>query len=155
MILKEQPKPRVHRILAHSYLFYLMALFLGLLLSFIFPIKVFDNLILNFSGFLFLCLFLFSYLILWAQLSSRKFKKENVTKESFMQGPYRFTRNPTTLGLFFSLISFGIIINSIFVILFSLISFLISVLFFFKKEEQLLEKKYGQAYLEYKNKVKF
>jgi protein-S-isoprenylcysteine O-methyltransferase Ste14 len=128
-------------------------LFLGLFFSFIFPIKVFDNLILNFSGFLFL--FLFSYLILWAQLSSRKFKKENVTKESFMQGPYRFTRNPTTLGLFFSLISFGIIINSIFVILFSLISFLISVLFFFKKEEQLLEKKYGQAYLEYKNKVKF
>ncbi|MFH1608542.1 MAG: methyltransferase [Patescibacteria group bacterium] len=72
-----------------------------------------------------------------------------------MEGPYRYTRNPTIIGLFFSILSFGIIINSPFIILFSFIAFLISNLVFTKKEEALLESKYGASYLKYKKIVKF
>jgi protein-S-isoprenylcysteine O-methyltransferase Ste14 len=47
------------------------------------------------------------------------------------------------------------LVNSFFVVLFALIAFFVSRLFFIKKEEQLLEKKYGAPYLEYKKTVKF
>ena len=150
---KQKARLGVHRVLADSYTVYLLAFVLGLFFSAGWPIKIFQNdLLVNVSA---VILFLSSFLILWAQRSSKKFNKEDLTKESFENGPYRFTRNPTNLGLFLSIVSFGIIINSFFVVLFSLIAFFISRLVFIKKEEKLLDKKYGDPYLEYKKVVRF
>jgi len=146
-------KSKVHQILAHSYMVYLIALFLGLIFSAIWPFPIFNNAVL--AAFSAILLFLSSLLIFWAQKSSKEFTKENLTKESFMKGPYRFTRNPTNVGLFFSMICFGIIVNSIFAILFTFIAFLISLLIFLKKEEDFLANKYGIPYLEYKKVIKF
>jgi protein-S-isoprenylcysteine O-methyltransferase Ste14 len=144
---------RVHKVLANAYLTYFLALFLGLILSAIFPARIFtDSCLLNWSAVL---LILSTALIFWAQKSTRKFNKENVTKNSFKKGPYKYTMHPTSLGLFLSMFSFGVIINSIFVILFAFVSFLLSRLIFIKKEEDILIKKYGHAYLEYKKDVKF
>jgi len=144
---------RVHRVLAESYSLYMLNLILGLILSAVWPLKVFQNsTFVDFSAFI---IFFSSVLILWAQKSSEKLKTENLTKKSFMNGPYRYTRNPTNLGLFLLIVSFGMLVNSFFVVLFALIAFFVSRLFFIKKEEQLLEKKYGAPYLEYKKTVKF
>ena len=126
-------KSKVHRILAHSYMVYLIALFFGLIFSAVWPFPIFNNEIL--AGVSAVFLFLASLLIFWAQKSSKEFSKENLTKESFMKGPYRFTRNPTNVGLFFSMICFSIIVDSIFSVLFTFIAFLISLLIFLKKEE--------------------
>jgi protein-S-isoprenylcysteine O-methyltransferase Ste14 len=153
--IQTELRPRVHKILANSYLSYLLALFFGLILSAIFPSRIFtENYMLNISA---VVLFLATGLIFWAQKSTRKFKKqkENLTKRSFKNGPYKYTRHPTNLGLFFSLLSFGVIINSVFVILFSIFAFLLARLVFARKEESLLAKKYGNAYLEYKKEIKF
>ncbi|MFA6324709.1 MAG: methyltransferase [Candidatus Paceibacterota bacterium] len=150
---KDKNIPRVHKILAQSYAVYLFALVLGIICSAIWPIKLlFSNFLLSTSPFI---LIFASLLILWSQKSSKKFGKEEVTKKSFMNGPYRFVRNPTNLGIFLSFLSFGIIVNSIFIILFTLISFFISSLYFLKKEEKILQMKYGEAYLEYKKTVRF
>jgi protein-S-isoprenylcysteine O-methyltransferase Ste14 len=46
-----------------------------------------------------------------------------------------------------------LIINSPFSIIFIIIGHLLSKLIFLKKEENLLEKKYGQVYTEYKKKT--
>jgi protein-S-isoprenylcysteine O-methyltransferase Ste14 len=146
-------KSKVHRILAHSYMVYLIALFFGLIFSAIWPFPIFNSEILAVISAIFL--FLSSLLIFWAQKSSREFTKENLTKESFMKGPYRFTRNPTNIGLFFSMICFSIIVNSIFSVLFTFVAFLLSLLIFLKKEEDFLANKYGIPYLEYKKIVKF
>ena len=149
----EKRSRAVHRVLADSYMVYLFALIFGLFLSATWPLKIFtDGFLLNTSA---TVLLLSSLLILWAQKSSRKFNKENVTVESFKKGPYRFTRNPTNVGLFLSVISFGIIVNSIFVIFLTLGAFAISRLFFIKEEEKILERKYGRPYLEYKKLVGF
>lgn len=151
--IEKQRRPRVHKILAHSYMVYLLALFFGLILSAVMPMRVFlDDGLMNTSA---VVLLLSSCIIFWAQRSTRKLDKENLTKRSFKKGPYKYTRNPTNVSLFFSLISFGVIINSLFTILFALIAFLLSSLVFIKKEEKLLEKKYGDAYREYKKDVKF
>jgi len=152
-INKDEIKIKVHHILAYSYMVYLIALFFGLIFSAIWPFPIFNSEILAFISAI--VLFLSSLLIFWAQKSTKEFSKENLTKESFMKGPYRFSRNPSTIGLFFSMICFGIIINSIFAILFSFIAFMFSLLVFFKKEEAFLENKYGIPYIEYKKIVKF
>lgn len=152
-IHKIQYRPRVHKILAHSYMVYLLALFFGLIFSAIWPMRIFnDDCLLNISA---VVLFLSSAMIFWAQRSTRKLDKENLTKRAFKKGPYRYTRNPTNISLFLSMLSFGIIINSIFVIVFASVSFLLAIFVFLKREEKLLEKKYGNAYLEYKKDVKF
>ena len=82
-------------------------------------------------------------------------EKENMSKETFSRGPYRYTRNPTNFGLFLLMLSFGIIMNALFIIVFSVLSFIFNKFIFIKKEEEILAKKYGTPYLEYKKSVKF
>ncbi|MFH1608543.1 MAG: hypothetical protein ABH951_00800 [Patescibacteria group bacterium] len=80
--IEKQHKPRVHKILAHSYLVYLISLFFGLLFSAIYPFKIFESsFLLNISS---LVLILSTILIFWAQKSSRKFgkNKQSITEKS-------------------------------------------------------------------------
>ena len=145
-------KNRAHKILAHSYLFYFISFLLGLFLDFIFPLEVYQRITTVPIGAIFLILG--TFLVLWAQKSSRKLQKENITKETFCNGPYRYTRSPTHFGLFFLMLGFGIIVNALFVIIFTIISFFVTKFIFIRKEEKILTEKYGIPYLEYKESVK-
>ncbi len=144
-------KNRVHKVLAHSYLFYFFAFLFAFLLDFAFPLKIFGKAYpvlgtaLIFAG---------TLLIAWAQVTSHKLKKDGITKEAFFQGPYRYTRGPTNFGIFAALLGFGIMINSAFIFVVSIISFLITRFTFIRKEEKILAEKYGEPYLEYKKSVK-
>lgn len=150
---KNLHKNTVHKVLAHSYLFYFILLLVGLFLDFIFPIKIFWNSALPLLGIIFL--FIGTFLIIWAQSVSRHLKKDNISKETFCQGPYSFTRSPTHLGLFVLTLGFGFTINGLFIVIFSVISFIFTKAIFLKKEEKILSEKYGIPYLEYKKSVKF
>jgi protein-S-isoprenylcysteine O-methyltransferase Ste14 len=147
-------KYSVHHVLAHSYSFYFFVLILAVFLDLIFPIKVFSDSVMAPIGFVLLVLA--SLLILWAQRTSRDLRKiENITKQSFCRGPYCYTRSPTHWGLFVLMLGFGFIVNALFVILFTLISLVVTKLVFLKKEEAILVDKYGASYVEYKKSVKF
>lgn len=151
---KENKNHKVHRTLAHSYFSYFLILLIGISLDLFFPIRIFQNKITLYLGFLFL-LFA-SFIILWAQYSSKDLlKKESVQKEHFSKGPYYYTRAPTHFGLFFLALGFGFILNGFFVIILTLISFIFLRITFVKKQEKLLENKYGDSYMEYKRKVRF
>jgi protein-S-isoprenylcysteine O-methyltransferase Ste14 len=143
---------RVHRILAHSYFSFFVALVIGLILDFIFPIRILDNVV-SMPLSLFLIL-LATLLILWAQKTSRNMNIKNVTARTFCRGPYCYTRSPTHWGLFILIIGFGILANAFFIILCTIISFALGKLIFLKKEEAVLAEKYGAPYLEYKKEVK-
>lgn len=143
----------VHHLLAHSYSFYLFLFLIGLVLDIFFPVKIFHGDGIMYVGFVFL--FLASLLILWAQRTSRNLDKTNLTKDVFAQGPYRFTRSPTHIGLFLLIIGFGMVANTIFVIFFTIVSFLVTRFVFIKEEEIILEEHYGEPYKEYKKNVKF
>jgi len=157
--MREQPKNKnphknkVHKVLAHSYFFYFISFLLGLLLDFVFSIKIFNGNIMISIGVAFLIFG--AFLIFWAQMSSHKLEKENMSKETFCRGPYRYTRNPTHLGLFLLMLGFGLIANAFFVVIFSILYFMINKLTFIKKEEEILTQKYGVPYVEYKESVKF
>lgn len=143
----------IHTILAHSYMAYFFLFLLGLLFHAFFPIKISNNAFIIFLSFLFL--FFGTLLIFWAQHTSRKLDKSNITKETFYHGPYCYVRMPTHIGLFMLMLGLGLLINSFSIILFSIISLLVNKLYFIKKEEDFLIKKYGSPYLEYKKSVRF
>ncbi len=142
----------VHKVLAHSYLFFFVSFLVGLILDFIFQIKIFENIAMASVGVIFLVFG--TALIYWAQKSSHDLKIDTLTKETFYNGPYRYTRSPTHYGLFFLMFGFGITSNALFVIIFSAISLLVTKFVFLKKEEKILAEKYGAPYLEYKKTVK-
>lgn len=146
-------KNKVHRILAHSYSMYFIFFLIGVVLDLIFNLKIFNDSFMRPLGFV--SLLFATILIFWAQNTSRNLSKENLSKESFHQGPYRFSRSPTHWGLFFLMIGFGMVTNALFVILTTLFSFLIAKYLFLNKQERILEEKYGEAYIEYKKNVKF
>jgi protein-S-isoprenylcysteine O-methyltransferase Ste14 len=146
-------KQSVHRILAHSYSVYFIFFLIGLCLDLFFNLKVFNSSALTPIGLIFLILA--TILILSAQMTSRNLKKENISKETFCRGPYCYTRSPTHWGLFLLMIGFGLIANASFVILFTLVAFIITRFIFIDKEERILAEKYGTPYLEYKKIVEF
>ena len=142
----------VHVILAHSYVVYFSMFLVGTLLDLIFKIKILNYSFMIPVG---VVLFLFSsFLIFWAQKTSRNFKKENLTKESFTKGPYSITRCPTHWGLFLLILGFGFMTNAIFIVISSVISFIITKFIYLNHEEEVLEKKYGEPYREYKKSVR-
>ena len=142
----------VHHVLARSYSSYLLFFIIGVLLEFVFPIHIFKGEEVVEIGIM--ILIFASILILWAQNTSRHLNQENITKETFLGGPYSFTRSPTHWGLFFLIFGFGIMMNSLFIILFAIISIFVAKLFFLRREEKLLADKYGNPYMEYKKIVR-
>jgi len=146
-------KNRVHKVLAHSHYVYFLIFLIGVTLDLIFKFKIFTNPAMLPIGF-FLLLF-GTFLIIWAEKTSHNFKKDNLTRETFSQGPYLYTRNPTHWGLFLLVMGFGVITNALFVVLSTLVSFFIEKFIFQVKTEKILEEKYGMPYLEYKKMVKF
>jgi protein-S-isoprenylcysteine O-methyltransferase Ste14 len=146
-------KNKVHIVLSRSYSVYFFFLLIGICLDLILNFRIFNNPLATFIGVL--LLIFGTFLIVWAQGTSRNLKKENLNIETFCHGPYRYSRTPTNFGLFFLVFGFGFIVHSPFIISFSLFAFCIAKFIFLQKEESLLAEKYGAPYLEYKKIVKF
>ena len=145
----------VHTVISDSYITFLIAIILGVIFDSLIPFKIFNNYLFEYLGLI--MIILGSMLTYWAQRSSSIAKKNVLEKGlpiSFEYGPYRYTRNPSYLGVFIMIMGLGIIFNSIFSIIFGLVSYFIIRFIFLKKEEGLLGNKYGQVYFDYKNKVK-
>lgn len=146
-------RTRVHRILVHSYTTYFALFLIGVVLDLIFKVEMFTHPVWPPSG---IILSVFgSFLIIWAQKTSRDFAKDHPSSKVFHRGPYRFTRHPTYLGLSLLMLGFGIVSNAEFVVLSTLASLLITHFVFIKKEEAELAHKYGDSYHSYKKRVKF
>jgi len=148
-------KGMVHFILLHSYFIFFFAVILGAFLDPLINKKIFSDSIYQNIGFL--MLIVGSILIYWAQKTSSNYKQKinkDDSRSYFEFGPYRYLRSPTHFGLFIVTLGFSLIINSLFGVVLTLVAYIITKLFFLKKEEKLLEIKYGQVYIDYKKKVK-
>ncbi len=144
----------VHFVLSHSYTVFLGAVILGICMDLLIPMYVFNTATYQYTGFAMIVLG--SALIYWAQSTSRCVKKEvgdERTEKDFERGPYKYSRNPTHIGLSVMTLGLAFLLNSPWSIIFIVITAFITKFIFLKKEETLLEKKYGQAYCDYKNKV--
>lgn len=145
-------KETVHHILSYSYSIYFAGVIVGIIADLFFPIRIIPEALQTSLGLL--LLFAGPLLILWAQRSSLRLKeiKTCLTKDCFKVGPYAFSRRPTHTGLFFTVLGFALLSNSVVLIGTTILSFFISS-FFVRKQENLLAERYGEEYLKYKKEV--
>lgn len=148
----------VHEVLAHSYVAYLGAAIFGFVLEVIFPVHLPHGYLLGLGmG----AVVLGTALVFWAQSATRErpsvdhVEPHGVKTEDFLTGPYRYTRTPTQLGLFFMVLGLSMLYYSVFMIAATVLAFVISHIFLIPKEEAHLEQKYGQPYADYKKQVRF
>lgn len=145
----------IHAMLIYVYSVFFISIVLGVSFDLLFKLDLLANFKYSYLG-MFIILFgtMLIYLSQEASARAGKIKEEENSTKAFAFGPYKYFRHPTYLGVFLMVLGFGMIIKSIFSILFILITYLIVKLVFVKKEEKILEKKYGKIYLDYKKKVK-
>lgn len=147
---KEQKFKNVHVVLARSYMMYFIFSVIGLW------IDSYINIQFSFIFALYASYILFivgPLLILWAQLSSRKFEKKKGEEKHFYYGPYAFLRNPTHFGLLLLVAGYTLVSGSIIFFATTLVSYLLSS-FFYKQHEEILHDTYGEEYDVYKKDVK-
>lgn len=153
------PKPRiagiVHVILSQDYALFFLAVVLGVVLDIFFPIRIFSSIAYEYTGLL--LILIGTTLIYWAQSTSRKTGKTPPMERNinfFLQGPYKYTRNPTNFGLTLAGLGLALMINSLILLTFILVIYIISKMFFIKKQDVILKERYGSVFEEYSKKVK-
>lgn len=151
-------KHKINKLIVYSPMMFLMALIAGALVDYWWPqqIVAFES-----GGKVgFAIMVVASALILWAGESGRNFLKAVeakagvVEKEVFTYGPYSISRNPTYLGIILLSIGFSFVMNSMALLIAFILSFVFVNYVILPTEEDLLEKKYGEAYRAYKRTVR-
>ncbi len=149
-------KENVHSILAYSYSVYFVAFLVGVGLYFLVPSDPATE-TMGIIGMIILGLG--TLLVFLAQSTSRASRPHrtegSLTEKEFARGPYAHTRSPTHLGLALLILAFAFFANSIVIGLVALLAYVITRFHFIKKEEALLEAKYGDAYRTYKAQVRW
>ncbi|MEI7689068.1 MAG: isoprenylcysteine carboxylmethyltransferase family protein [Candidatus Nomurabacteria bacterium] len=145
----------IHVLLYHSYVVFLLAIVLGIISDAIFTFGKFQGSIYQIIGLL--MIIIGTFIVFWAQKTT-SYKKIEAQKDRdtnfFIKGPYRYTRNPTNFGLSLMSLGLGFIIGSLFSIIFVVITYFISKLIFIKRQDSILEERYGEVFNDYKKKVK-
>ena len=88
------------------------------------------------------------------QATEQDVKPWTSTPEIVVKGPYKFTRNPMYLMMLLVCFGFSIILDEAWVFVLTPVCALVIYLTAIRHEEAYLEKKFGDSYLEYKNKVR-
>lgn len=145
----------IHIILFHTYAIFLSAIVFGVIFDQFFAFKFFNSDNFQYVGTIMIVLG--SILVYWAQSTTKttkgEFNKERDTN-FFLRGPYKYTRNPTNLGLTVMSIGLGFLINSFFSIVFIVFTYLISRFIFIKRQDAILAERYGSIFTDYKSKVR-
>jgi protein-S-isoprenylcysteine O-methyltransferase Ste14 len=147
-------KSEIKSLVIYAPVVYLIALILGIIADSFYYMELSQSSAVGGIGLL--LVFLATILILWAQYSLRNFQKiekEELTPESFSGGPYKFSRHPTYMSLAFLVLGLGLMVNSLIVTTMALVAFVLVYFFILRKEESILERKYGDLYSRYKHEI--
>lgn len=140
-----QQSESIHFTLARSYLAYYLCSIVGLFadtfINFTFDIPGAARLAIIFFVIGTLC-------ILWAQLTSHRFRNIPEKGPYFLHGPYRFIRNPTHLGIVLLVSGYTLVSSSLVFFAITVLGYLVSNIFF-KKYEAILDRTYGEDYKNY------
>ncbi|MCA9353588.1 isoprenylcysteine carboxylmethyltransferase family protein [Candidatus Nomurabacteria bacterium] len=152
----EKQKAGVHYALSYSYTSFYFGMILGIVLHLFFKYPIFENN--SYPDVGFFLILIGTIFVFWAQNTTRGSKDErsdnNQTVMDFYKGPYKFSRSPTHLGLLFMIVGVALLINSLFILVTIFLSFLVSQTIFLDKQDEYLEKKYGESYRQYREKVR-
>ncbi len=115
-----------------------------------------EHIILKIAGILCICiglLLLFSTIILFSVVGKGTLAPWFPTRKLVVKGPYKYVRNPMICGVLSILFGEALFLNSISILIWAMLFFLINHLYFEFVEEAKLERKFGDPYVTYKNKV--
>jgi len=130
-------------------------LILSITLEYFYPTKLWINYNIFFG---IIILFVGWTIVYKSKIEFKKYKQKsginNDIKEIINTGIYRRSRNPIYLAVLILNIGLSLIINSIWILIDTIIIAWMLNHFLIKKEERFLEKEFGGKYVEYKNKVK-
>ncbi len=93
------------------------------------------------------------YLFLKKHTTANPMKPQN-TSRLVVEGLYKYTRNPMYVGLLIILFGYAIWLGSFSPFLLLPLFYLVITEMQIKPEERILEQKFGQSYLDYKNRVR-
>ena len=136
--------------------YFLVCLLLAITLHFALPFAKLIYPPYNYVGVLFIGIG--TWLNIWADCL---FKTKNTTVKSFkkttyfiQEGPFRFTRHPMYLGMVIILVGVAILLGSISPFICPFGFFIAMSVVFIPREEKALEKAFGQAFTNYKRRVR-
>lgn len=140
--LKNIPIPEAH----------LLSLLLGIILQKLFPKVIFRQ---QLSGHLigWLLIILGLGISFWAVFEAGKLDLSS-PQRLITSGPYGYSRNPMYVGWTLIYLGFGLVVNSIWLILLFPIMVTYHHFTVIQKEERDLEQKFGTKYKEYRNQVR-
>jgi protein-S-isoprenylcysteine O-methyltransferase Ste14 len=143
----------IHLILSRSYSIYFFAFIIALILD------VVVNLNLKLGGQMlssigFALIILSTFLMYWAQTVNKKVYYLPDGSKDFTRGPYKYSRNPTQLGLFILVLGAGFMMNSYIISISAVVSLFFSAFFVIPEEESRHIRKHGEVYLKYMKKVR-
>ncbi len=135
---------------------FLGTLLAGFILNRFFPLSIiFKSLVWGIFGWI---LFIFGLVIvLWSVKTMRLGgEHENIykpTKSLITKGPFSLSRNPIYLAMLIGLFSFIFILNTYWLVIFFPIVYLLLLLGVIKREENYLQRKFGEKFRQYRLKV--
>ncbi len=136
-------------------IFFVFAL-LGFPLNMMLPLHLGTSMILKVVGSLLLVMVILFVVYIKRLFDHNKTHIEpwRTTHHIITQGVYRYSRNPIYLSFSVFFTGLALIFNNVWILI-SIVPSLCCIHFFIiKKEEGYLEEKFGQEYLDYKNKVR-
>lgn len=151
----DQNRSNVNTVMSWGTIIYMVAIFLGGLYHFYYPASITADSGAETAGIALIVLA--TALIFWATASARKLVRDiasAVTVDVFKTGSYKYSRNPTYLGLTLLVVGFGFISNSLPIVISAMMTSAVVHFTFLKKEEQALELKFGEVYRQYKKEVR-
>ncbi len=98
-------------------------------------------------------LLLFRCIFLFGSFGKGTLAPWNPTRKLVIKGPYKYLRNPMILGVLGVLLGESLYFNSISVLIWCMLFFIVNSIYFELVEEPKLERKFGDAYIRYKNAV--
>ena len=97
-------------------------------------------------------------LAIWTMILFHKIGKGTLapwasTQHLIIEGPYKITRNPMITGILIILFGETLVLNSLYILCWTILFFVINCIHFKLYEEKNLAEKFGDEYLEYKKSV--
>lgn len=140
---------KIQTVLTRSYLAYFLFTLFGLLVDNIVGFSV----AIPFSNFIAIsCFILGTTIIVWAQKTTGLVFRGKTKTKFFANGPYRFLRNPTHLGMVILMTGYTAISGSVVFLAITILGYMVSNLFF-REYEKLLIEHFSDDYKKYQKDV--
>ena len=137
-------------------LIYVPFLAMGIVLDYLFPVPLLPNRVQYLVGFAVMAVsgLIMPFVLLEFRKARTNFNPRKPTTAIITTGPYRFSRNPSYVGLTLVYVGIGIAADSIWIL--GLLIPALAVMHYgvIVREERYLENKFGEEYLRYKRSVR-